>query len=99
LLDSGATDIFIPREIADTLSLKLQNPDTADSWTGEFKIWQSNTGIVVGKGSQTFRKILPCTVPDKERENQEVVFGRSFFKFFEITFNENKKTTKLKKIN
>lgn len=64
LLDSGATDIFIPREIANTLELDLKNEDFADGWNGKFKIWESRIGIVVGKGSQTFRQTLPCIVPD-----------------------------------
>lgn len=99
LIDSGATDIFIPKEIAETLSLELKNPDLAECWGGEFKVWQSRIGIVLGKGSETFRKVLECNVPDKKSENEEVVFGRSFFNFFEVTFNEKKRATKLKKID
>ncbi len=98
LLDSGATDLFIPKEIAEEFELNLRNPDTAESWTGKFKVWESRIGIVVGKGSQTFRKVLPCIVPDKKGEHDQVVLGRSFFRFFEITFNEDKKITKLKRL-
>ncbi|MFH1588431.1 MAG: hypothetical protein ABIA76_03785 [Candidatus Diapherotrites archaeon] len=98
LLDSGATDIFIPKGIAEALELKLENLNEADSWTGKFKVWESKIGLIVGKGSQTFRKIISCTVPDQEWENEEVVFGRSFFHFFEIIFNEAELTTKLKRI-
>ncbi|MDD5163914.1 MAG: hypothetical protein PHD95_06965 [Candidatus ainarchaeum sp.] len=97
LLDSGAIDIFIPREIADALELELKNPSEADSWFGKLKIWESRIGVVFGKGNQTFRRELPCNVPDEISENAEVVFGRSFFQFFEITFNENKRTAYLKR--
>ena len=61
-------------------------------------MWESDIGVVVGKGSQTFRAVLPCVVPDEIGEEQEIIFGRSFFEFFEITVNESKKTTTLKKI-
>ncbi len=98
LLDSGATDIFIPREIADILGLELKNEDYAEGWNGSFKVWESRIGIVVGKGSQTFRQELPCVVPEERGENQDVIFGRSFFAFFEITFSESKKTTILKRM-
>ena len=97
LLDSGATHIFIPREIANALELELKNPDMATSWTGEFKVWESHIGVIVGKGAQTFRQKLPCNVPDDECKHAEVVFGRSFFKNFEITFDEQAKKTLLKK--
>ena len=98
LVDSGAMDIFIPRELADALGLKLKNQDMAECWGGEFKVWESRVNIVVGRGSQTFRKTLPCNVPDKKGENEEVVFGRTFFHFFEIFFNENERITKLRNI-
>jgi len=98
LIDSGATHIFIPKEIADALELNFEEEDTAGSWTNDFKVWNSHVGLTIGKGSQTFRKIFPCLIPDSENESQEVILGRSFFKFFEITFNEQKKITKLKKI-
>ncbi|MDD5148235.1 MAG: retroviral-like aspartic protease family protein [Candidatus ainarchaeum sp.] len=96
LLDSGATDIFIPKEIAEALELELKNPAEAESWSGKFTVFESKIGIVVGKGSQTLRQIMPCLVPKEKTENEEVVFGRSFFRFFEITFDETNKTTKLK---
>ena len=98
LLDSGATDIFIPREIAEALELELKNRDFADGWNGKFAVWESAVGIVVGKGSQTHRMTVKCIVPDETGENQEIIFGRSFFSFFEVTFNEEKKITTLKKI-
>lgn len=97
LLDSGATDIFIPRETADALELELKNESNADGWLGKFKVYDSRVGIVVGKGSQTFRKVLPCLVPAEVNENQEVVLGRSFFQFYEVTFNERKRFTILKR--
>lgn len=99
LLDSGATDIFIPRQIAEVLDLELKNEDFADGWNGKFKVWESEIGIVVGKGSQTFRATLPCVVADEIGDEQEIIFGRSFFAFFEVTFNESKKKTTLKRIH
>ncbi len=95
LLDSGATDIFIPREIAEVLELELKNPEMAHSWTGKFKVWESHVGLIIGKGAQTFRQRLACSVPDKKTDGSEVVLGRSFFRYFEITFNEQNKLTKL----
>lgn len=97
LLDSGSTAIFIPKEMAETLGLELRSSDLADSWTGKFKIWESRIGIILGKGSQTFRKVLPCNVPDEKSETEEVIFGRTFFQFFEVTFNEKNRKTILKK--
>jgi len=98
LLDSGATHIFIPREISEALELGLKNPDMAESWLGKFKVWESSVGVVVGKSSQTFRKMLTCIVPDEKGEHEEVVFGRDFFRFFEITFNESKRITEMKQV-
>mgnify|MGYP001608021901 CR=1 FL=1 len=97
LLDSGATDIFVPKELAEVLGLELKKSDMAESWTGKFKVWESSVGIIVGKGSQTFRKSLKCIVPDAKGESEEVIFGRSFFQFFEITFNEKERKTFLKR--
>lgn len=99
LLDSGATDIFVPKEIAEALELELKNISEAEGWLGKFKVWESRIGIVVGKGSQTFRKTIACNVPEEKGENEEVVFGRSFFQYFKITFNESDKTTKLERIS
>ena len=42
---------------------------------------------------------ISCLVPEDKSETQEIIFGRSFFKFFEITFNEKDKTTTLKKLS
>lgn len=101
LLDSGATNIFIPKGIADALELEFEKtgkPEQADSWIGKFTIYESSVRITLGKGSQTFRQEMPCSVPIIENENNEIILGRTFFQFFEITFNENKKTTRLKKV-
>ncbi|MCR4335936.1 MAG: retroviral-like aspartic protease family protein [archaeon] len=98
LLDSGATDIFIPKQIAEALELDFKEENIASSWNGDFKVWNSHIGVILGKGSQTFRKVLPCLIPDSENPNQEVILGRVLFNFFEVTFNEQKRTTKLKKI-
>ncbi|MFH1391339.1 MAG: aspartyl protease family protein [Candidatus Diapherotrites archaeon] len=98
LIDSGATDIFVPKQIAEALELDFKEEDIASSWNGDFKVWGSNIGVILGKGSQTFRRVLPCLIPDSENPNQEVILGRVLFKFFEVTFNEQKRITKLKKI-
>ena len=98
LIDSGATDIFIPKQIAEALELNFEEDGTAGGWTGDFKIWGSHIGLILGKGAQTFRKMLPCVIPDNENKSQEVILGRTFFKFFEVTFNEQKRITKLKRI-
>lgn len=96
LLDSGATDIFVPKQIAEILELSKSKFEYADTWGTKLKVWNSRVGIVVGKGSTEFRKTLPCLILDKEAENEEVIFGREFFSFFEITFKEKERITVLK---
>ena len=98
LLDSGATNIFVPQSIAQALGLETGKTEPVDSWTEKFEAKTSHIGISFAKGSQTFRKTLPCLIPQTEEGYQESVLGRTFFKFFEITFNEEKQLTHLKKI-
>lgn len=96
LLDSGSTDILLPSEIADILDIKV-NDEEYIQMIDQYKIKAGKgiVGIVLGRGSTTFRKSFKVFVcPAKE-----VLLGRTFFRYFDITFKESNQEIVLKQLS
>ena len=96
LLDSGATDTFIPYEMAEILDLIPENPrgidvETAGGSVGFFGAKLKKLSILMGgKIFYEFPNIKILVPSDPSRDLPYVILGRnSVFKRFYITFKEN----------
>jgi hypothetical protein len=93
LIDSGSTTTFIPFEFAEMLSLPKVKEDSAVGAGGKFQAFITKVDIYIMKGSAPIVgfKDFPAYVPYNPEAIPYVVLGRdSVFKFFDITFRENK---------
>jgi len=96
LLDSGSTDILLPSEVADILGIKIGEEENIEMIDGsKVKASKGIIGLVFGRGSMTFRKNFKVFVcPAKE-----VLLGRTFFRYFDITFKESNQEITLKQLS
>lgn len=106
LVDSGADNCFLPRQIADILKLELDEAKkkTSKSASGDFstipsevhlEILYKNRRVVVGMVSVS----VQVEYADEEDVINIVLLGRSeLFLKYEITFNDLENTINFKKI-
>jgi len=96
LLDSGATDTFIPYEMADILELIPETPtsnpvETPGGKANFFPVRLKRLSLMAGGAIfSDFPNIAVLAPSQVERDLPYVVLGRdSVFKRFHITFKEN----------
>ncbi len=99
IIDSGATETFLPLWIAEVLGLELENETDIRFVDRNGKGYESKVTLIIELEHK--RKVelsVPCVILDKmESESGEVILGRAgFFHVFEITFREFKKEVVLK---
>ncbi len=99
LLDSGSTGILIPKDISEYLGLEIEKTEKS-SVVGGTKVETGITAatIIIGKGSETYRHRLRVSVLMKGGSDLDILLGREFFQFYDITFKEKSKEVILKKI-
>jgi hypothetical protein len=94
IIDSGATETFLPKGIAEILGLKLKGEESIRFPDGKGKGKSSNVKIIINLIRESVELTVPCIVLENL---DEVVLGRAgFFEYFEILFNERKKEVGLK---
>jgi len=92
LIDSGSTTTFVPLELAEILSLPIEEEASAVGAGGSFNNTIRKVNITLLKGRTAFAKFrgFPAYVPLEEGRVPYVVLGRdSVFRKFDITFREN----------
>ena len=96
LFDSGATDTFIPYELADILDILPKNPrsinvETAGGSVGFFGVKLKRLSLLKGgKVFYEFPNIRVLVPSEMSRDLPYVILGRnSVFKRFYVTFKEN----------
>jgi hypothetical protein len=95
LLDSGATNSFIPYEIADILGIIPEQPACTDVETagGSCSFIQASLkklSLLAGGRQYSEFPTIRILIPSQERDLPYVILGRDYvFKRFHITFKEN----------
>lgn len=101
LLDSGATETMVPKEIADLLGLEMKksNKTTVTAVGGKTEAWQSKIKIIVEEKGRRKHHITASTCILNDNDLDEIVVGRAgFFEAFDITFMETRKRVRLKPV-
>jgi len=106
LVDSGADNCFIPRQISDILKLDLDDTKkkTSKSESGDFSTIPSKVHLeILYKNRRVIIGIVDVSVQveyaDEENVNNMILLGRKeLFSTYEITFNDSEKTMNFKKI-
>lgn len=107
LIDSGADICFIPRKIADLLTLELKEATKKKSTGVNGKFWTYRTKMyleILDKGRRigidTVEVVVPENDPDDIDLEKNILIGRGgLFENYEITFNEMLRFIILKKIS
>ena len=88
-LDTGATFIVIPQDIAQSLDLELKDFDEPlETYDKKLKVAETSLVIKFGKGHEHSAKRYNALVPLEEVICGEVILGRNFFNGLKITFDE-----------
>ena len=99
LLDSGATNSFIPRSLANYIELEINESEEHNITTVGQKVpgHTSEMRIIVeGPRQKRYTAKIPVIVLEEE-DLDEIIIGRTgFFNLFRITFHENEKIVVLK---
>ncbi len=98
LLDSGATNTFIPRQMAEIIGLDLGKTETIKVTTvgSEVSGIETTMRIIVEGERNRHEAVIPVTVLNDE-DLEEVIIGRiGLFNMFKVTFHENEKFVVLK---
>lgn len=100
LLDSGADETVIPKDLSDLLGLKEEKTDmTTGGIGGEVKVKKSRLHFRIKRGREDYPLSVPCLVMQDSNSDVPLLLGRhSFFEHFHITFKQNQEKISLKKI-
>jgi hypothetical protein len=96
LIDSGATTSFLPKELADILSIDpIKEKISATGAGGDFTTWLGSLKIEVIKGTSIcWTNNVIFNIPDEDKRIPYVILGRdSIFKDYDISFKENNEIT------
>ena len=98
LLDSGADDTVVPKELSDFLGLKEKDEMDTAGIGGKVKVKSSRIQFKITNGRENHSLNVPCLVLQNEDVDVPFILGRnSFFEEFEITFKQDKEKIVLKK--
>lgn len=100
LLDSGADNTVIPKDLAEILELKeLEETDTAGIG-GNVKVKKTKLNFMIIGTREKHSLSVPALVLQDKNANVPLLLGRhGFFEEFHITFKQDEEKIILKKIN
>jgi|SRR3989338_3438827 len=99
LIDSGADNIVIPKELAEILGLKLGEEVETAGIGGKTKVRKTRMCFAVRKGREMYQITSNALVLMDENIDVPLILGRNgFFEEFEITFRQKEERIILKKI-
>ncbi len=101
LLDSGADDTVIPKDLANILGLKEQKEETETAGIGgKVKVKKTRFNFIVEGKKEKYPISVPALVIQDEDADIPLLLGRhGFYENFHITFKQNEEKVVLKKIN
>ncbi len=100
LLDSGADDTVIPKDLSELLGLKEQKDETETGGIGgKVKVKKSRFSFRIRGGRENYSLDVPALVLQDSNVDVPLLLGRhGFFENFHITFKQNEEKIVLKKI-
>jgi hypothetical protein len=100
LIDSGADNIVIPKDLAQVLGLTMGEEFETAGVGGKTKVRRANFTFTIKKGRESHTITAPSLVLLDNTQDVPVLLGRNgFFEEFEITFRQNDEKIVLKKIS
>ena len=101
LLDSGADETIIPKDLADILGLKEHETDTETAGVGgKVKVKKSVLSFRIKGSREIYSLNVPCLILQDPDSDVPLLLGRhGFFEHFHITFKQNEEKIVLKKIS
>ena len=101
LLDSGADNTVIPKDLAEILGLKEGKIDTETSGIGgNVKVRKSRLHFKIKGERESYSLDVPVLVLQNPGSDVPLLLGRhGFFEHFHITFKQNEEKIVLKKIS
>lgn len=101
LLDSGADNTVVPKELAELLDLKEEKEDTDTGGIGgKVKVRKSRLRFRIKGNRESYPLDVPVLVLQDPDSNVPLLLGRhGFFEHFHITFKQNEQKIALKKIS
>lgn len=99
LIDSGADNIVMPKELAEILGLKLGEEIETAGIGGKTKVRRTKLSFTVKKGREAYQIIASALVLMDDNIDVPLILGRNgFFEEFDITFRQSEEKIILKKI-
>lgn len=102
LIDSGADISVIPKDLANILGLneKENTKGITQGIGGDVKVRRSYINVIVSGKNEKYNLFIPVLILQDYNQDIPILLGRNgFFENFHITFQQNKKKIKLKKVN
>ncbi len=101
LLDSGADNTVIPKDLAELLGLKESKEESDTGGIGgKVKVKKSRLRFRLKGDRENYPLDVPALVLQDNGIDVPLILGRhGFFEYFEITFKQNKEKIVLKKIS
>lgn len=100
LLDSGADNTVVPKDLAELLGLKEEKADTETGGIGgKVKVKKARLHFRIKGNRESYSLDVPSLVLQDEDADVPILLGRhGFFEHFHITFKQNEEKIVLKKI-
>ena len=102
LLDSGADETVIPKDLAEVLGLKEQGDETDTGGIGgKVKVKKTRLSLRIGVGQrECYNLSIPALILQDKNQDVPLLLGRhGFFEHFHITFKQDEEKIVLTKIN
>jgi len=99
LLDSGADNTVVPKDLADLLGLQVESTDIETGGIGgKVKVKKSRLRFALKGDRETYQLDVPALVLQDSSADVPLLLGRNgFFEQFHITFRQNEEKIILKK--
>ena len=101
LLDSGADNTVIPKDLAETLGLKESEFESETGGIGgKVKVKKTRFSFILKGSRENYPLSVPALVLQDRNADIPLLLGRhGFFEHFHITFKQDEEKVILKKIN
>ena len=100
LIDSGADNTVIPKDLAEVLGLReTDSEDETGGIGGKVKVRSTKLDFKIKGGLENYSLSVPALVLQDQNSDVPLLLGRNgFFEHFHITFKQNEEKIVLKKI-
>ena len=99
LLDSGADNTVLPKDLALSLGLKLGEKTESAGIGGSAEVRKSKMSLTIKGEREAYNLAIPVLILMENYSDVPLLLGRNgFFDHFHITFRQNEEKIKLKKV-